>query len=136
MLQTPIVGDVMAGNSSGGAIVRLGRDVRAVVVERRCERAVTLERGRHRIGVGMVAPLPEVGPSVRTQPLLGDAGVLEEQHVPGLLPLEHAGGGERVRVADRKRDQMVDPLRCERRNGPGECRAPVVTDDVRAIETQ
>ena len=62
------------------------------------------------------------------QPFLGDPLELEQEHVPRLLSLLQARCTKGERVADRERDEPVDPVRRMSR-GPGHRRAPVVSDD-------
>src|SRR6266496_1931800 len=64
-----------------------GRDVGPVPVEGWCERTVGFQVGDHTVGVGVACPGAEVGPVVLGQPAFGDAGELEQQHVPRFLAL-------------------------------------------------
>ena len=73
--------------------------------------AARLQVGDHAVGVGVAHPRSEVRPVVVGEPPLGDARELEQEHVPRPLPLLESGAGERHRVADRQRDEVIDPVR-------------------------
>src|SRR5438045_2377258 len=82
----------------------------------------------------MARPLAEVGPAVVGKPTLGDVMKLEQQHVPRLLALRESRAAERTRVADRQCDEVVDAVRNQRRDGPRDRRAPIMTDHMRALD--
>ncbi len=103
-----------------------GRDVGPVPVQAGGERAVRFQIGDHLIGVG-VARTAEVSPVVVGQPALGDAGELEQQHVPRLLALLQ-GAAEGDRVADGQDDEAVHAAGSEGGEHPGQAGAPVVAD--------
>jgi hypothetical protein len=46
---------------------------------------------RTRVCIWVLGPGPEVRPPLVGQPLFGDLSELEEQHVPGFLPLLESG---------------------------------------------
>src|SRR5215471_21826113 len=71
----------------------------------------------------------EVGPVVVAQPAFGDAGKLEQEHVPRFLALLY-GAAEGDRVADGQNDEVVYVVRRQGGQHPGQPGAPVVTDDV------
>ena len=78
----------------------------------------------------MAAPRAEVGPSVVRQPLLGDPGELEQQHVPRLLVLLEPARAHRRRMPYRQHDEMIDARSRQRSESPRQSRAPIVADDV------
>ena len=90
--------------------------------------------GDHLIGVG-VARAVEVSPAVLGKPAFGDAGELEQQHVPRLLALLQ-GAAEGGRVADRQDDEVIDAAGREGGQRPGQGGAPVMTDDVGLADLQ
>ena len=70
------------------------------------------------------------------EPPLGHPRELEEEHVPGQRHLLDPRRPERGRVADRQRDEVVDPVGQERGEGPGQGGAPVVADDMGAPDPE
>ena len=79
---------------------------------------------------GVPAPVAQVGEVVGREPAFGDARELEQQHVPRLLALFPACGGERGRVADRQAGQAGDPFGRQCREYGADRTTPVVADDV------
>src|SRR5258706_4900090 len=113
---------------SGGALARY--QLRPGVSE-----SADTSSANHFVGVGVAGPGPEVSPVVLGQPAFGDAGELEQQHVPGLLALlQRAAEGDGV--ADRQDDQVVDAARCDQCQLPGQGAAPVVTYQVSPGDVQ
>ena len=109
----------------------LRSDVRAVVVQGRRQRFIGFELGDNGVHVRVTPPGAEIRPIIGRQPLFGDSGKLEQQHVPGLLVLlEPRPGAEGRRVPDRQRHQMVDAVTRERREPPRHRRSPIMPDDV------
>ena len=95
--------------------------------------------GRERAGgCGVEYEGLEVGGVVLEQPLLGDAGELEQQHVPALLLLlgHLAALGACHRVGRVEDEQRAHHLRPKRRGGPAQAAAPVVTREVGRLEAQ
>src|SRR6266566_3802785 len=114
---------------------RLRRHVGPVPVEARGQRTSRLQLGDHLVGVGVPGPGPEVVPVVLGQPPLGDAGELEQQHVPRLLTLPRRAA-EGSRVPDGERDQMVHLAGHEGRERPGQRGTPVVAHHVGPLDPQ
>ncbi len=80
--------------------------------------------------------LLEQPPAVAAQQFLADPGELVEQHVPGGRALLDGRPGEHPGVADRQHGQVVDPAGHQERVHPGDGRAPVVADHVRAADAE
>src|SRR5512132_3090972 len=124
-------GEVEAGGVVGGEPG--GVVVGPVPVEAGGQGAGAGEVGELAVQVGVLAGAgagPDTaavqGPVVGGQDLLGHAGEQEPQHVPGQPALGQAGRDPGQGVADRQRDQALDPLGGEHGDPPGYGGAPVV----------